>query len=57
MLAGCLLNNSMVDLYFLVALGIVGYVMKKLHFQMAPMIIGIVLAPLLEKHFTDFAKG
>jgi len=46
-------NNSMIDLYFLVALGLVGYAMKKLHFQMAPMIIGIVLGPLLEKHLRE----
>jgi putative tricarboxylic transport membrane protein len=46
-------NNSMLDLYVLVALGVVGYVLRKFDFHLAPMVVGIVLGPLIEKHLRE----
>ena len=42
-------NNSMLDLYVLFLLGIAGYVLRKLDFHLAPMVVGVVLGPLIEK--------
>ena len=42
-------NNSLVDIYVLVAMGVVGYILRKLKFDMAPLILGLVLGPMLEK--------
>lgn len=44
-------NNSLLDIYILVAMGILGYVLRKLKFDMAPLILALVLGPVLEKNF------
>lgn len=31
----------------------VGYLLRKLDFQLAPMVIGLVLGPLIEKHLRE----
>jgi putative tricarboxylic transport membrane protein len=46
-------RNNMLDLYVLLLLGIIGYLLRKLHFQLAPMVIGFVLGPLVEKHMRE----
>ena len=46
-------NNSMLDLYVLFLLGIAGYVLRKLDFHLAPMVVGVVLGPLIEKHLRE----
>jgi putative tricarboxylic transport membrane protein len=43
-------NNSLVDIYILIVMGIVGYILRKLKFDMAPLILALVLGPLLEKN-------
>ena len=45
------INNSFLDIYILVAMGLVGYVLRKLKFDMAPLILGLVLGPMIEKTF------
>jgi putative tricarboxylic transport membrane protein len=42
-------NNSFLDIYLLVGMGVVGYILRKLKFDMAPVILGLVLGPMLEK--------
>ncbi|MBI4607632.1 MAG: tripartite tricarboxylate transporter permease [Candidatus Rokubacteria bacterium] len=44
-------NNSLLDLVVLVVMGVVGYVLRKLEFDVAPMILALVLGPMLEKTF------
>jgi putative tricarboxylic transport membrane protein len=46
-------NNSMHDVYLLLLFGIVGYVLRKFDFQLAPMVVGLVLGPLIEKHLRE----
>ncbi len=46
-------NNSMMDVYFLIALGVIGYFLRKFNFQLAPMVIGMVLGPLIEKYIRE----
>ena len=45
------MNNSMLDLLFLVVKGIIGYVLRKLKFDVSPMIVAIVLGPMIERTF------
>jgi putative tricarboxylic transport membrane protein len=40
--------NSADDLWTMSALGSVGYFMKKYHFPIAPLVLGLVLEPMLE---------
>jgi putative tricarboxylic transport membrane protein len=44
-------NNSVVDLWIMGAAGLLGYVLRKLDFEIAPIILGLVLAPMLELNF------
>lgn len=51
---GCYsVRNSMLDLYGLFLLGMVGYVLRKFDFHLAPMVVGVVLGPLIEKHLRE----
>ncbi|USH05361.1 tripartite tricarboxylate transporter permease [Grimontia kaedaensis] len=42
-------NNSTVDLWIMLGFGLLGYVMRKLDFPLAPMMIGFVLEPVGEQ--------
>jgi putative tricarboxylic transport membrane protein len=44
-------NNSVVDVWIMAAAGLAGYVLRKLEFEIAPIILGLVLAPMLELNF------
>ena len=46
-------NNSMHDVYLLLLFGIVGYLLRKFDFQLAPLVVGLVLGPLIEKHLRE----
>jgi putative tricarboxylic transport membrane protein len=44
-------NNSVVDVWIMGGAGLLGYVLRKLDFEIAPIILGLVLAPMLELSF------
>jgi putative tricarboxylic transport membrane protein len=44
-------NNSHVDVIIVMVLGGIGYLMRLLDFQPAPLILGFVLGPLMEENF------
>jgi len=46
-------RNSMLDLSVLFLLGLAGYVLRKFDFHLAPMVVGVVLGPLIEKHLRE----
>jgi putative tricarboxylic transport membrane protein len=51
---GCYsVRNSMVDVYMLWAIAMIGYALRKLEFQLAPLVVGVVLGPLIEKHLRE----
>jgi putative tricarboxylic transport membrane protein len=43
------INNSIYDLGIMMAAGILGYLMKKLDFPIAPLIIALILGPQMER--------
>ncbi len=43
-------NNSIVDIYILIGMGGIGYILRKLKFDMAPLILALVIGPILEKN-------
>jgi putative tricarboxylic transport membrane protein len=43
-------RNSMFDVGVSLALGVVGYVLRKYHWPLAPLILSFILGPLLEKN-------
>ena len=42
---------EVVDLYVLLAFGFLGMAMRALRFEVAPLLLGFVLGPMLEEHF------
>ncbi|RAH97411.1 C4-dicarboxylate ABC transporter permease [Acuticoccus sediminis] len=44
------LNQSMFDVWVMLVFGLIGYVMTKLGFPRAPLLIGFILAPLMEEN-------
>lgn len=44
------IRNSVFDVYLVLFIGIVGYVMRTLDYEPAPLLIGYVLGPLLEEN-------
>lgn len=42
-------NSSFTDIWMMVAFGVVGYIMRKLDFPLAPLLIGFVLEPIGER--------
>jgi putative tricarboxylic transport membrane protein len=47
------LRNSMLDVSLLVVLGLLGYILRKFDFHLAPLVVGVVLGPMIEKHFRE----
>jgi putative tricarboxylic transport membrane protein len=41
-------NGSVVDVWIMLATGLLGYALRKLDFETAPIVLGLVLAPILE---------
>ena len=44
-------NNNVFDVYAVLVFGIAGYVLRILHFEPAPLLLGYVLGPMLEENF------
>jgi len=41
-------NGSVVDVWIMAVMGALGYLLRKLDFETAPIVLGLVLAPMLE---------
>jgi len=44
-------NSSLVDVGIMSIMGLLGYVLRKLDFETAPMVLGVILAPIIEVSF------
>lgn len=44
------LHNRIFDVYGLLVLGLVGYILKKLNYPLAPIILGVILGPIAERN-------
>jgi putative tricarboxylic transport membrane protein len=44
-------NNAMIDLFFMIGFGVIGYVFKKLNYPLAPMVLALVLGDRAEASF------
>jgi len=45
------LNNSITEVFIMILFGILGYFLRKLEFEPAPLILALVLGPMLELNF------
>jgi putative tricarboxylic transport membrane protein len=44
-------NSSMVDVLIMAAAGAAGYMLRRLHYDVAPIVLGFILSPMLEMAF------
>jgi putative tricarboxylic transport membrane protein len=44
------IRNSWVDLFILAIIGVMGFVMRRFNFPLAPVIVGMILGPRAEEH-------
>jgi putative tricarboxylic transport membrane protein len=44
-------NNRVIDVWYMIIFGIVGYAFKKLEYNMAPMLLALVLGDMAEQTF------
>jgi putative tricarboxylic transport membrane protein len=42
------INNSMTDVYWMLGFGLFGYLLKMYRFQVAPIVLGVILGPLMD---------
>ena len=45
------INNNAVDVYWMLAFGIIGYFLKMYGFQVGPVILGMILGPLMDRSY------
>lgn len=45
------LQNSTFDLWVMLFFGVLGYIMRRAHYPLSPIIIGMILGPVLENNF------
>lgn len=45
------INNSIVDVWWMILFGIIGFFMKVANFSVAPMVLGIILGPMVDVSF------
>jgi putative tricarboxylic transport membrane protein len=42
------ISSSMIDLWLLIAIGLVGFMMRRYHIPLAPVLIAVILGPMAE---------
>ena len=45
------LKNSSMEIVFMAVFGVIGYLLRKLHCEPAPLLLGFILGPMLEENF------
>lgn len=45
------INNSMTDVYWMLGFGLFGYLLKMYRFQVAPIVLGVILGPLMDQSY------
>lgn len=46
-------NNSMLDLWLMIGFGLLGYLLRRLKYDLAPLILALVLGPMMERSFRE----
>jgi putative tricarboxylic transport membrane protein len=49
-------NNNYLDIVAMLVFGIIGYVLRKLDYELAPLLLALVLGPILEPSFRNSLK-
>ncbi len=44
-------NNSIAEIWVMIVFGVIGYIFKKINFEIAPMVLAMVISPIFENAF------
>jgi len=47
------INNSILDVWLMIGFGLLGYLMRRLDFDVAPLVLALVLGPMMERSFRE----
>ena len=47
------IRNNVTDLWLMIGFGVLGYVMERLRFPIAPLVLGRILGPIAEENFMN----
>jgi len=47
------INNSMLDIWLMIGFGFLGYLMRRLKYDSAPLVLSLVLGPMMERSFRE----
>jgi putative tricarboxylic transport membrane protein len=45
------IRNTVTDLYLMIGFGVIGYLLERFRFPIAPLVLGVILGPLAEEQF------
>ena len=46
-------NNSMLDIWLMTGFGLLGYFLRRLKYDLAPLVLALVLGPMMERSFRE----
>ena len=46
-------NNSVLDLWLMIGFGLLGYLLRHLKYDLAPLVLALVLGPMMERSFRE----
>ncbi len=46
-------DNASLDLWWILVFGLLGYALRKLDFDLSPLVLAVVLGPRMEKHLRE----
>jgi putative tricarboxylic transport membrane protein len=47
------INNSVLDIWLMIGFGFLGYLMRRLKYDSAPLVLALVLGPMMERSFRE----
>ncbi|MGF1525810.1 MAG: tripartite tricarboxylate transporter permease [Candidatus Competibacterales bacterium] len=45
------INNSIAEVYWMLAFGVLGYLMKRFHYPVGPVVLGVILSTLMDENW------
>lgn len=51
------IQNSVVDIYYMIGFGILGYFMRLYGYATGPMVLGLILGPMLDANYRRAMQG
>ena len=46
-------NNSMLDIWLMIGFGLLGYLLRRPKYDLAPLVLALVLGPMMERSFRE----